>query len=1171
MPRKKPRKSKLSKRAVIFFSIILLVGSILPSLQGLFYVHAETNQVENKAEVKEEKKVIEEEEQEVTEEQEDVGSDKGELLDEEVDDESNDTSEVTETEKLNEEQASANDDGELSSTLESEKNQEEEKVDMPSSDLSSKEKVDKIKKEEKPKKQQMKVSSESVIEIHTAEDLNNIRDNLRGQYILMNDIDLSGINGDGFWVPIGTRSSPFMGTFDGNGHTIRNINIFRYGSDEVGLFSYTSGAVIRNVTLDNVDVTGRAHIGALIGTGIFTTVDNVTVVSAAITGVDYIGGLIGHYTNSSAVQNSSTSGTIIGTGRTGYVGGLIGFMQGSTISNASSTSSVEGTNSVGGLVGNALGDVLIKDSFATGEITGDRHVGGLVGYTQRSEFENSYATGAVSGSDIVGGLVGFHTGSTTKESFATGYVSSTDIAGGLIGRATDSLIQNSFATGTVEGSNLYIGGLIGLVHSTDVMNSYAVGNIIEGRNYSGGLIGGQVSGTTLNVENSYYDKETTGQDDEGKGDGKTTAEMQNISTYLNWDFTSIWGIHDGRYPHLKFHAPPAPPTPTPTGIIYVKEGSSGHGVSWADAFGTLQEALNIATAGDEIWIAEGTYVPTKALDENDERTKTFQMKNDVTIYGGFPANGNPTMSERDPKVYETILNGEYEPSERAYHVFNHRYSQSTLDDTAVLDGVTITKGFADGQNSNHQHGGGMYNRNANPTLRNVIFKDNRAENGGGAVYNFGASPTLTDVLFTGNISLGSGGAMANAGGKPHLERVQFFRNEATFGGAIANYSSSKPMIKNVTIHGNGALYGGGLYMYNSSPTLMNVLMHGNIAVYHSDSPSSGKGGAVYIADDSQSTFINSTITDNKAGRSGHGIYAGGTENAHPETIIQNSIIWGNHGDSIFNNHGAVAHISNSLIEGSGGSSAWKKDFGTDKGNNLDVDPMFVDPSLNDFRLKKDSPSIMGGNNEFLPADLSTDLDGNDRIKNSIVDIGAYEYQEVIVKTIESVEPLSDILVENGTTQDDIGLPTSVEVLLSDGTKVVVNVRWNSSTPEYDSVKAGSYEFEGDLIVESNIENPDDLKAKIIVTVKAQSDDISEEPIEEQTDDGGKKESDAINKDEKNDKKDNSSNNEKNKEPALFGKQLPNTATSMYTFMIIGLLIILLGMGLYLYKRKKVAH
>lgn len=69
------------------------------------------------------------------------------------------------------------------------------------------------------------------------------------------------------------------------------------------------------------------------------------------------------------------------------------------------------------------------------------------------------------------------------------------------------------------------------------------------------------------------------------------------------------------------------------GPIHVKPGGSGSGScdSWANAC-ELQYALqDVATSGDEIWVAEGTHKPTDKTD----RTVTFQLKNGMTLYGGF--------------------------------------------------------------------------------------------------------------------------------------------------------------------------------------------------------------------------------------------------------------------------------------------------------------------------------------------------------------------------------------------------------------------------------------------------------------------------------------------------------------------------------------------------------
>ena len=86
------------------------------------------------------------------------------------------------------------------------------------------------------------------------------------------------------------------------------------------------------------------------------------------------------------------------------------------------------------------------------------------------------------------------------------------------------------------------------------------------------------------------------------------------------------------------------------GTIYVKEGGAGDGTSWANAYGDLQDGLDDAGSGDDVWVAAGTYYPTTEVGETGERYKTFQMKTDVAIYGGFPSGGNPNFNDRDPNA-----------------------------------------------------------------------------------------------------------------------------------------------------------------------------------------------------------------------------------------------------------------------------------------------------------------------------------------------------------------------------------------------------------------------------------------------------------------------------------------------------------------------------------------
>ncbi|MGM8213263.1 GLUG motif-containing protein [Virgibacillus sp. W0430] len=1174
---------RLSKNVLILICTIFLIGSLLPSLQVISYAQTEgdVNEGDQQEDTQE---MMDEEEGATTPDEDESDTGQSGEMESPIDSDQGE-GEPTEAET---EQA-----GETDESLEDGSNLDDEKAAEQETASSNSETTEELESptnrgvttfSQQPFSTSTAPSSTSITEIHTVEDLNNIRNNLSGHYVLMNDIDLSTVNGNGYWTPIGSyASNPFMGTLDGNGHTIQNIKINAYGVDYLGLFAYTSSAEIRDLTLENVDVSGRSYIGALIGAGIGTTIDNVAVVSADITGDNYIGGLVGEYTNQSTILNSSTSGMVYSTGSSGRIGGLAGAVQGSSIINSASTSTVEGKSFVGGLIGHAISTVTIKNSFATGKATGTNRVGGLIGYFRESTIESSYATGEVSGTSHVGGLVGYQEKGTIKESYATGYVSSTNSVGGLIGSTYQGSVLNSYATGTVEGSNINIGGLIGQVNSTNIENSYAAGSIVEGVNYSGGLIGDLSGDATLLITNSYYDKEATGQTDEGKGVGKTTAEMQDASTYVNWDFSSIWGIHPSQYPHLQFNAPAPPITPTPDGTIYVKEGESGHGVSWSDAFGTLQEALDIATAGDEIWMAEGTYVPTQGLDTNDKRTNTFQMKNGVTIYGGFPATGNPTLSERDPKMYETILSGDLDRNDdgtlaskqdNAYHVIYN--NDASVNQTAVLDGVTITGGFANGDDLTNQQGAGMYNANASPTIQNVVFLENAATYSGGGMYNNNSNVVVIESRFLNNTATDFGGGMHNDNGSPILHYVTFDFNWANTGGGIYNIGNRSDItIKNVEFNSNMAQNGAGLTVADESKaTLINTLMLFNNTMQDEFGTPGGQGSALYIANGGQVKLINATVTRNGS-EVGSVIYMSDSEGAALD--IQNTIIWGNLSPVLeFEGIYGTVNSTHSIIEGSGGSDSWDDAFGKDRGNNLDVDPLFVESGDHPVSLEAHSPAINGGNNDFVPGDIDEDFARNARIHHHIVDIGAYEYVGDQLRTISAVETFDPIHVSYGTLQSELMLPEKVKVTLDDNTTLMVDVNWSEGSPAFDPEQPGEYTFTGKLASDDQYVNVDDIQAIITVIVEAEEQEQGNENEEnsnvsdekEATNDETEQDEDPLvdEVDQQTETEMKESNSEQVTDEE--SDMLPKTATAYFTILLIGVVITFIGIMIYVLQRKK---
>lgn len=263
--------------------------------------------------------------------------------------------------------------------------------------------------------------------------------------------------------------------------------------------------------------------------------------------------------------NSSEGFKPIGTSASRFMGRFDGL--GHTINNLTIN---RPTEDYVGLFGFAERTRISNLGLVNVDIKGENNVGGLVGWLQASSgnfssINNSYVTGSVIGAaNHVGGLVGLIKGNDgtveVKSSYSEANVEGVDYIGGLVGKleakdAGTARIDNSYAAGDVKGVNS-IGGLVGLLengstYSIDVFNSYAIGNL-TGSN-KGGLVGHlSNTGGIVSIENSFWDVNTTGiAADVTVGEvigsdinitnsiGKTTAEMQDIATFLSnypaWD------------------------------------------------------------------------------------------------------------------------------------------------------------------------------------------------------------------------------------------------------------------------------------------------------------------------------------------------------------------------------------------------------------------------------------------------------------------------------------------------------------------------------------------------------------------------------------------------------------------------------------------------------------
>ena len=288
---------------------------------------------------------------------------------------------------------------------------------------------------------------------------------------------------------------------------------------------------------------------------------------------------------------------------------------------------------------------------------------------------------------------------------------------------------------------------------------------------------------------------------------------------------------------------------------YVKpNGSDGNtGASWEQAFRTLQQALAVATAGDEIWVAAGAYYPDEGPGQtNNDRSSTFQLRNGVGVFGGFA--GTETLrTQRNWVSNVTILSGNIDQSGdnsgNAYSVA----TGSATDATAVLDGFTVKDGNSD------DSGGGMFIGFGSPTVRNCTFTANSAVNGGGMAIFFG-SPTISNCTFSGNsTTAGSGGGMWIFEGSPTISNCTFSGNSAGGSGGGMGFLEGSPTISHCTFSGNTAsIDGGGMFTALGSATISFCTFSGNTA---------GSGGGMSNVGNSP-TINQCTFSGNLAGSGG---------------------------------------------------------------------------------------------------------------------------------------------------------------------------------------------------------------------------------------------------------------------------------------------------------------
>ncbi|MFU1857284.1 right-handed parallel beta-helix repeat-containing protein [Sphingobacterium sp. NGMCC 1.201703] len=339
-------------------------------------------------------------------------------------------------------------------------------------------------------------------------------------------------------------------------------------------------------------------------------------------------------------------------------------------------------------------------------------------------------------------------------------------------------------------------------------------------------------------------------------------------------------------------------------VFYVTPGGKGDGSSWSSAT-DLGQALEKATTGSTLFLAEGTYVPTRTIrngDANEESDKTIEIAKNVSLIGGYAANAKPG-DQPNPALYKTIFHGKLSSGKSVFHTVTVTATPDP-ENQVRLENISIKGGNATDRSASttidnikfsRGQGGGMLIGMARVLLKNVDVVDNKATADKGTagfaagIYAFsGAQLRLENCRINNNSNSGNnGGGLWIADGSLIAYDSQFNHNSAkgTAGGVHA-YPNADITLYNCEVVGNSnTSYGAGVYLREKSKGIfVNCLLAEN------SSTSANGGGGLMLYDNSQADVISTTITKNTVVGPGGGIYR--RSNVNNLTLI-NSIVSGN--------------------------------------------------------------------------------------------------------------------------------------------------------------------------------------------------------------------------------------------------------------------------------------
>lgn len=249
--------------------------------------------------------------------------------------------------------------------------------------------------------------------------------------------------------PLFNSRTPFVGSLDGQSHTISNLYINRPQENQVGLFQQLNGEV-KNLQIENANITGNSEVGIVAGLNegeIANTQTNGQVKSSGDTG-----GIAG--TNGGTIRDSYSSATVEGGS---YSAGIAGYNDAGEVTKTEFEGQVIGISTAGIVGRNSRGEV--SETYSSGTVSGELFVGGIVASNYGS-LSNSYSEATVKGEKgSTGGVVGSN-GDTVSNTYSTGEVETEweDGGGGLIGGSNGGEVSNSFWNSEISGQESSAGG-----------------------------------------------------------------------------------------------------------------------------------------------------------------------------------------------------------------------------------------------------------------------------------------------------------------------------------------------------------------------------------------------------------------------------------------------------------------------------------------------------------------------------------------------------------------------------------------------------------------------------------------------------------------------------------------------------------------------------------------